>query len=63
MIPVTPNAPTGEWIDRFGDIVGEVMPALRRMAPDLSDDTLLPLAARLAELRLTSTLDVGRILR
>jgi hypothetical protein len=63
MIPTRPCAPTGEWIDRFADVVGELMPALREAAPDLSEDALLPLAARLAELRLASPLNVGLVLR
>jgi hypothetical protein len=48
----TLEVPATAWLARFEGLLRETMPHLRRVAPELSEETLIQLGSRLVELRL-----------
>jgi hypothetical protein len=48
----TLEAPATAWVARFEELLRETLPHLRRIAPELSEETLIQFASQLVELRL-----------
>ena len=46
------EVPATAWLARFEGLLRETMPSLRRIAPELPEETLIQLGSRLVELRL-----------
>jgi hypothetical protein len=51
------------WVARFEGLLLEMLPHLRRAAPDLHEDELIQLGSRLAERRLGGVVDLGSDVR
>jgi hypothetical protein len=63
MMTETMDAPATAWVARFAGSLREIMPKLRRIAPELSEEALIELASRLVELRLGGVVDGAREIR
>jgi hypothetical protein len=55
----TMEVPATAWLARFEGMLLETMPSLRRLAPELSEETLIQLGSRLVELRLGGLAGLG----
>jgi hypothetical protein len=55
----TMEVPATAWLARFEGLLRETMPYLRRVAPELPEETLIQLGSRLVELRLGGLVDLG----
>jgi hypothetical protein len=55
----TLEVPATAWLARFEGLLRETMPHLRRVAPELPEETLIQLGSRLVELRLGGIGDLG----